>query len=202
MNTSSWFKVAAFAAVLGSTAIAPEAQANNCGSAATIAVKLYEKWGAKLKEFKCPVTKDCLDDAGKKERIFREMIAFWNENAGNSWAKIGPRRLEPNQKLEGTIQLAGERLFMTPGPTDADVIEVTINKEDGKAAAVATLSTLDENGRCATGDRAVFDDADKPQERKLKIKNARGKIVVLKIDAGNLTKKFEYRLRARFENGG
>ncbi len=175
----------------------PAVAQSKCTSAAKVTTAIWEKYGAELKKAGC---KKGGDKCSKMEAIVKEMVRFWNEQAGNGWATIGPRQVVFEGKLDGKIVAGGERIFVTTHPVvDADKITVEVKKEDGKAPATVSLSLVGDDNKCVEGDEVNFaGDAKKGATKKLSVSGARDRMVVIKVDAKD-GKAFDYELVVRKE---
>ncbi|MBB3184401.1 hypothetical protein FHR95_001962 [Halomonas fontilapidosi] len=93
------------------------ATAAPCDSAATVVSDLWSEHEDIVKQ----------TGPGDKAEIVDKMINRWNDLAGNSWAKIGPRMLEFGSTQKGTIRSKGTRVFVSPHPVYGE-IDLTIEK--------------------------------------------------------------------------
>jgi hypothetical protein len=171
---------------------------SKCTSGSKVSLAIWEKWGEEIKKHGCKSSEECLNNAGKREKLVKEMIKFWNEQSGNGWATIGPREILFEGKLDGKIVAGGERLFVTKYPLEeGDEITVEVKKEGGKAPATVSLSSLDADNKCVTGaDVSFAGDAANGTKKVLSIKGAKGRIVTIKVDADK-GKAFDYELVVR-----
>ena len=157
---------------------------SKCTSGSKVSLAIWEKWGEEIKKHGCKSSEECLNNAGKREKLVKEMIKFWNEQSGIGWATIGPREILFEGKLDGKIVAGGERLFVTKYPLEeGDEITVEVKKEGGKAPATVSLSSLDADAANGT-------------KKMLSIKGAKGRIVTIKVDADK-GKAFDYELVVR-----
>ena len=171
-----------------------EAQ-SKCTSGSKVSAAIWEKYGESLKKAGC---KKGGEKCAKMEQVVKEMISFWNQQVGNSWATIGPREIVFSGKLDGKVVAGGERLFLTKMPlVDADEVTVTVKKEGGKAPATVSISALGENNQCLVGDEVRFNATDKDGTTKtLKLTGARDRLISIKVDAEK-GKAFDYELNVR-----
>lgn len=153
-----------------------EARAD-CNTVGTVVTDIFAKWKS-------------LDKAAGK---IDEMIAFWNKMAGNSWAHIGPRRLDYATTLEGTVQSVGDRTFIAPYPgSKSYTLELT--KEDGKGTAEVTICTQDSAGK-KTAVRVFTIDKDDPNEKKwTQTIDGNDKVVYVVVNGKNVVRSVEYKL--------
>jgi hypothetical protein len=182
------------AASITAIALPSEAQ-SSCGSAATVAKAIWDKVGASVKAKGCKNVDECMAKKDKWEATVREAIAFWNEQAGGGWATIGPRPLLTDGSLnDGKVILGGERLFISRAPLEDDSLSISIVKEGGGGADV-TISTFD-GSNCVPSSKVSFEKNDKKGTNKsLKVTGAKGKLVVVKVNADNID-AFDYKFKA------
>ncbi|MBL8740033.1 MAG: hypothetical protein JNK04_03030, partial [Myxococcales bacterium] len=170
-------------ALAGALTTATPAHAQSaCTSGSKVTAAIWEKYGESLKKVGC--TKGG-DKCAKMEQVVKDMIAFWNQQVGGSWATIGPREIAFEGKLDGKILAGGERLFVTKLPvTDADEVTVTVKKEGGKAPAKVRISLIDESQKCIEGNEVKFADTDKDgTQRSMSLTGVRDRLVIIKVDA-------------------
>lgn len=118
------------------------------------------------------------------------------ERAGpGGWATIGPRPLLVDGSWnDGKVILGGERLFISRAPSEDDEIKISVTKEGGGGADVF-VSTYDGTD-CALSQKVSFEKNDKKGSVKtLKVKAAKGKIVIVKVNADGI-QAFDYKFRA------
>lgn len=172
------------AAVSTSMLAAPStANAGDCGSVASVTSDLWSKYGQLASN---------LPYADKVD----EMIKFWNQMAGNSWAHIGPRRLDYGTNLAGTVVGPTDRVFIAAAPTNKSSVEVKINKLDGKAKTSVTVCKVD-----AAGNKVKLWDftADNGNYTKTWTKTVSGmqdQILTVHLHGHSATNKFKYTVRA------
>lgn len=168
---------------------------SSCGSSAKVASAIWAKVGSSVKAKGCKNVTECMAKKDKWEETIKEAIAFWNEQAGGSWATIGPRPLLVDGAWnDGKVVLGGERLFISRAPSDDDEFTISVTKEAGGGADVF-LSTFDGTD-CALAQKVSFEKSDKKNTVKtLRVKGAKGKIVIVKVDADG-TQAFDYKFRA------
>lgn len=173
-----------------------------CRSAAQIAADLWKKWGDEALIAGCAVAAvegvpfgACLKAAQLYEKIAVASVRFWNTAAANSWATLGPRRIELGTPQSGTLVSTGGRLFLSSVPLDTDEVEVEVTREDGKAGAEVSICRFTGDGRGE--ELAVLGFAKKGEEKTLRttVRGLRGAILAVHLDAKSVVRKFEYRLR-------
>jgi uncharacterized protein (DUF736 family) len=151
------FLAAAGAALL---ACAPTAYAGSCESAAKVATDLWAKYDDKAKDLACkgataaqtavnPGTipqsarkyQACLEDVNKAEQIVRDLVSRWNQHVGNSWARLGPRPLEPGSTQTGTLRATGQRMFISAGPVNG-AVDLNLEKLKYRGRTEVTVCTF------------------------------------------------------------
>ncbi len=95
--------VMTFALTVGGGASAP----SSCNSGLKVLEAVWGRWSEQLKAKACKDSAECLGNTAKKEALVRDMVAFWNEQAGGSWATIGPRPLLAGGALNDGKVIAG-----------------------------------------------------------------------------------------------
>jgi hypothetical protein len=195
MISRSTLAAATIAFSLTGLAAAPAHAQSKCNSASKVTSAIWAKYDTELKKVGC---KKGGEKCSKMEAVVREMVSFWNQQAGNGWATIGPREILFEGKLSGRIVAGGERVFVTKLPlVDADTVTVEVEKEGGKAPAIVSISLVDEQGRCVEGNEVSFDGGSgRGNIKRLSISGARDRVVVIKVDAKQ-GKAFEYQLTVR-----
>lgn len=170
--------------------LAPPAEAQStCNSATKVLDAIWGRWGERIKSKGCKNSNECLSNTQKKEDLVKEMLAFWNEQAQNSWATIGPRALTEHN--DGKVLLGLARLFISQSVLDNDKYEIVVTKEGGGAAEIS-FSTYD-GKTCMWGKSVFFDKDDKPGTKKtMKVDDAKGLLGMVKVDAKG-TSAFDYR---------
>jgi hypothetical protein len=193
------------AAITGLTI--PEAHAGGCESGAKITADIWKEHDATLKALGCTVVtiasegsvppNVCLDAADKVAKVATQMIEFWNVAAGNSWAKIGPRRLDLGTKLNGTLVSTGGRMFITATPLDKDTLDLDLEKIDGKAKTEVTVCK-EYRGKMTTVWTFMIDNGNDNVGKKWTkhLTGVKGHNIVFNLDAKSVANTFKYELTA------
>ncbi len=186
--------LALFATVVPASA---QAQTSDCNSITRVGVAMWGKFGERIRAKACGGSATCLAIASKKEELFKELLAFWNSQAGSSWATIGPRQLMMGGSInDGKVVVGGSRLFFSTLPATADTVVVTLTKQSGGAAKVTVAGMAEGTTTCETGSSYTFEKGSSDgTTRTLTLNNAKGKFIYVKIDAANLD-AFDYRFTA------
>jgi len=185
-----------------------EAQAAPCGSStATVAADTWDKFGVYAIAAGCAVGtavaqmdfSQCYASGKTYSALVSSMVTWWNQMAGNSWAKIGPRALEVDGKiLSGTVVLGTERVFCTPGPVDTSDIKIRVTKDGGKAKTDVEICKMAKNGSSteefdytwAKGKDNIGDTESRT------VKSAKDKILCVRLNNKSTAKKFSYKISA------
>jgi hypothetical protein len=164
--------------------VAPNtAQAGDCGSVASVTSDLWDKYGALASNL--PYTQKV-----------DEMIKFWNSMAGNSWAKIGPRRLDFGKNLAGTVVGPTTRVFIAETPSDKNQVEVKIDKLDGKAKTSITVCKVDKTGRKTKLWDFTADNGSYTKTWTKTLSGVKDELITVNIAGHSATNKFQYTVRA------
>lgn len=193
----------------GGIAAAPiaDAHAGGCESGTKVASDIWGKYDGVIEKLGCAVVmvasegavppNACLDAAEKVAKVADEMIKFWNAAAQNSWAHIGPRRLDLGETLKGRLVSTGGRLFVSDRPLEDDEIELKIEKLDGKAKTEVTVCS-EFRGKISKPWTFTIDNGNENTGKvwKKTIKGMRGHILMVHLDAKSVTNTMQYTLRA------
>jgi len=119
--------IAAAVGLAGIAAASSPAVADPCRTPTQLVEGLWSEYERHAEDLGCD--DGCFDDVGRYESIIREIVQAWESGSGNSWATLGPRRLDVGDVQFGTV--VQTRKFVSPplnGP-----LEVEITKEGGRA---------------------------------------------------------------------
>jgi hypothetical protein len=125
------------------TAAPAAARADRCESAGSYAAKFkeaadkacsYGNWST------CNQRGELLAEAAY-------WTSWWNQMAGNTWAKIGPRQIDFGRTDQGNIVAPGKRLWVSFTPAAHGFVEVKISKKDGKAGLRVHLCAINDQGK-------------------------------------------------------
>lgn len=203
--------------------IPTHAQADDCESGAQMATAIWKNWGDEIKKGGCAtgvavsaaltggVTApaaaemylECYATVTAYEEVAKKAITKWNDLVGNTWASLGPRALEANTKLSGTLVSTGGRVFISPAPLPANVdeVELSLKKTGGKGKTSVTICKVSANGKASQlwsfTIEAGDDNDGKTWSRSLK--NLDGYVLSVHLDCKSVTKKLEYELTAKLK---
>ena len=184
-------------------------QTDKCKSAAQVFSDVYDKWGAVIIATGCVVgvtaasggvamaaTLNCIKNANKYAEALEKMVKFFNENAGSSRWKIGPRKMEWGSVQTGTVVSTFSRVFISAAPVDKDSITVKVKKVDGRAQADIIICKVDEKGNFVKLAQVEFAEGDNNVGQVITktVSGVKGHLVQVRIDADSAVKKFEYQL--------
>ncbi len=157
------------------------AHAGTCGSVTSVASDIWQKYGS-------------LAPALPYAKKVEEMIKFWNANVGNTWAFLGPRKLETDTTLKGSVIGQGDRVFIAPTPSNENSVTIKLDKIAGKAKTGVTVCSVSESGRAVK----IWDfTAEKGAYTKTWSKTINGvkdKVITIHFDGHSASKKFKYEL--------
>jgi hypothetical protein len=172
------------AAVPATMLVAPStAHAGNCGSVASVTSDIWTEYNSLASQL--PYV-DKID----------AMIKFWNSMSGNSWSKIGPRRLDYSSNLNGTVVGPTSRVFIAEIPSDKNSVEVKLDKLDGRAKTSITVCKVSKTGKVTKLWDFTASNGSYTKTWKKTISGVQDEIVTVNIVGHSATNKFKYRLRA------
>ena len=189
--------------VMAAASTAPVALADtgaSCGSAAKVSSDIFKELDKLLKTSICKSFVAC-SAAAEVAKLSSQLVSFWNQAANNSWATIGPRRLDANTFLTGRLVSTGGRLFVAPTPARSDSITVTIDELDGKGKTGVAICLTSKSGNTRKVKEMNFNldnDAKKNEHEKrtFTVTGAAGSILSVHLDGKSVGNTFQYKLRA------
>jgi hypothetical protein len=183
-----------------------DAKAGGCESGTKVASDIWREHDDVLKGLGCAVVaiasegmvppNACLDAADKAAKVAEQMTKYWNQAAGNSWAKIGPRRLDPGETHGGQLVSTGGRMFITAMPLDSDSAEISLKKLDGKAKTEVTVCK-EHRGKYTKLWTFEIDNGEKNKGDvwKKTFDGVKGHNIVVHLDAKSVANKFKYQVK-------
>lgn len=172
---------------LATVAVPTTAHAGTCGSVASVSSDLFKEYN------KIASSIPYSDKVDK-------MIKFWNSMAGNSWAKIGPRRLDYGKTHNGTVTGPTSRVFIAETPSNKKHADVTIKKLDGKAKTSITVCKVDSSGNQQKVWDFTVQNGNGTETFTRTVKGLEGKILTVHINGHSATNKFKYSVKAVKKN--
>jgi hypothetical protein len=182
----------------------------NCGSATKVINDLWEEYDEQAKVLGCTVAsivgehfgavievQKCLEAANKVDEMLQNMISFWNDSANDSWAKIGPRRLDFGERKKGTLVGTFERIFISPMPMVKDKVTVQVRKRDGKGKASVTVCKVDAKGRTHELWDTLFEPGKNNigREKTKTLTGVGGNFLQIHLDGKSVSREFAYSLK-------
>jgi len=163
-----------------------QAQTPQCSSAASAVAAMWNSYGVWSPDVTVQAYGVLATDAIRK----------WNQQAGSSWASIGPRNLSlKNRSSNGTILGQTNRTFVTV-PSRANTIKITIRKTDGRAKTGVTICTQSKNGTRRTVKSYTFNNSKQAASKVFTIPNAKGKVISVNMRNYSVGNKFKYTIKA------
>lgn len=189
--------VGSFATATATSAPA-RADDGSCATAASTGAKIWDKAG--------PLVKQALTTSGPVGATAAQ-VATWVERgiqlwnlivADDSWAKIGPRRLDFERSFdEGTLIGPTERLFLTGIPA-TNPTTVDFNKVDFDGEVSVTVCKVPEKGQPIHVTTFTVDKSTKVGNvRSVEIPDAKGHVIAVALHGKSLAKKLKYKVRAK-----
>ncbi|MCB9558477.1 MAG: hypothetical protein H6707_20340 [Deltaproteobacteria bacterium] len=196
---SKFLMVAVVAGALGFAL--PARAETECGTHTyKVASDIYQQLDKVLKSAGCASMPQCATVA-KVNTVVKNMVKFWNWAAQNSWAKIGPRRLDFNTALTGRIVSTGGRLFVSAHPAIKDTVKITIQEIDGKGKTGVAICKTARGGKVIKVANVMFNPNDKAKgnkrERKeVLVNGARSHVISVHFDGKSVGNTLQYTLHA------
>lgn len=200
-SSGRWFpQVVAASVSVGILLTSPlaSAETGSCATAASTGAKVWDKAG--------PLVRSALTTSGPVGATAAQIttwvdrgIQLWNLIAGDeSWAKIGPRRLDFEKSFdEGTLIGPTERLFLTGIPA-TNPTTVDFNKVDFDGEVSVTVCKVPEKGQPVHVATFTVDKNTKVGNvRSIEIPDAKGNVIAVALHGKSLGKKLQYKVRAK-----
>ncbi|MCV6628398.1 MAG: hypothetical protein OIF50_00910 [Flavobacteriaceae bacterium] len=161
-------------------------QAQNCNQGAKLAKATWAKWGP----WKPNITLNPWKTAT------RSLKRGWNAIASNGSATIGPRYLELDGGYEtGSIAGQTKRTFVT-APSFNNVVNLTINKHDGRARTAVVICVQGRNGVTTEKKSYIFPKENNGIDKTFRLTGVKGKIIIVAVKNLSVANKFKYRIKA------
>lgn len=179
-----------------------------CTTPSRVLTDIWEEWDEELMRLGCTAAAaasgnpelavKCLEEAGKLNEALDRMVQSWNRNAGNSWARLGPRRLDLDRDLQGRLLGPGDRSFITAHPMDEDKATIRVQERNGRGKTEVTVCAHSPDGGSTNLASMDFNE-DKRAKRKVEfesktVSGLKGKILSVIFDGQSATNKFAYTL--------
>jgi hypothetical protein len=179
-------------------------------SAAKVFSEIWDKWDDIAAKAGCALASvaaknpalyvDCVEKVGKLDDLAKQMVSFWNQQAGNGWATLGPRRLDLGTDLDGKLVSIGDRMFITPAPLDSDKVSLKFRERDGKSHTSLTVSRVAPNGAVTKLYSKDFNDTtsekkDDDEHVTVPLSGVRGYLLWVLLNSKSATNSLSYTLR-------
>lgn len=145
------------------------------------------------------VNEECLEWAtGNWSSLGSQMVSFWNQQANNSWATVGPRRLDLDMSPQsGTVIGTTGRMFVSSIPMSQPRVRLRLEEQSGRGKARAVVCRVDADGNTfQIGDFTFNDDRDAKRDRDEAwtplITGVRDHFVTVHIDGKSVANRFGY----------
>jgi len=186
-----------FAAALAASPVLADDD-GSCTTAANTGAKVWKVAG--------PVVKNSLSSSGPAGATAAQVAGFvekgiklWNNIAGDdTWAKIGPRRLDFDKSFEeGTLVGSTERLFLSSIPA-TNPVTVDIHKLDFDGEVKVVVCKIPEKGKAVHVKTFTIDkDTPNGKVKSIDIDDAKGNVIAVAFHGKSVAKKLKYKVRAK-----
>ena len=175
-----------------------DANGGSCTTVANVTSTVWKHAG--------PTVKQALNTSGpygataaKALQLIDEGIKIWNKIVGDqTWAKVGPRRMDFDRWNQGTLIGPTERMFVSSIPA-VNPVTVDVNKLDNDGEVKVVVCKVPERGKAEAVSTFTIDKSTKKgQVRSIEIGNAKGHVISVVLHGKSLAKSLKYKVRARF----
>lgn len=133
--------------------------------------------------------------------VTTKLIQFWNANANNSWATIGPRQLKLNKNLTGNLVGTGGRLFVSFPVFNKNSIKVTIDETGGRGKTSVVVCKVNQNKQHTKVATKWFNDTNQRknktnEHREVIVNGVKNHIITVHLDGKSVGNTFKYKVRA------
>jgi hypothetical protein len=169
----------------------------SCATVADVGSKVWKHAG--------PVVKNAVSSAGpwgataaKAIQFIEKGIKIWNDIAGDqSWAKIGPRRMDFGSWNTGTLIGPTERMFVSAIPA-VNPVTVDFHKLDHDGKVKVVVCKIPEKGGPKVVKSFTVDNKTKVGKVKsIDIDDAKGNIITVVLHGKSVAKKLQYKVRTK-----
>lgn len=182
------------------------ATAQGCQSAPSVVSDLNRQIGKELVKLGCGVYNpnnfsECVQTADKYRRLVAAMTTYWNRRS-NSWATIGPRRLDFGQFESGRIVSTGGRMYISCVPSNKNSMTVEIQEIDGKGKTSYAICKVDSKGNYRNLKTGWFNEnskgkSNKKQKRTHTITGVKGHLITIHFDGKSVGNTFQYKIKVK-----
>lgn len=161
--------------------------------------------GSKVWKVAGPMVKGALTSAGPFGATAAEAAGFiekgiklWNQIAGDdTWAKIGPRRLDFDKWEEGTLVGATERLFVSSFPA-TNPVTIDFHKLDNEGEVKVVMCKVPEQGKAVHVKTFTVDkDTKVGLVHSVDVQGGKGHIITVALHGKSVAKSLNYKVRAK-----
>lgn len=161
--------------------------------------------GSKVWKVAGPMVKGALSSSGpfgataaQAAGFIEKGIKLWNEIAGDdTWAKIGPRRLDFDKWEEGTIIGSTERLFVSSFPA-TNPVTIDFHKLDNDGEVKVVMCKVPEQGKAVEIKTFTVDkDTKVGLVKSIDVTGAKGHIITVALHGKSVAKSLNYKVRAK-----
>jgi hypothetical protein len=218
MKCTSLFLLLTLALTVTPFVLPQPASAQSCSGATTVTSDIWAHFAEVTTDLGCTLLREYADEGGAPYRVARsarpncwaadvhsailqEMITYWNYRVDNSWATIGPRRIDLDEHETGRLVSTGGRTFLSPSPLAQRRVTITIDELDGRARTGIAICKIDEHNERTLVRTVWFNDTraqkrNRSERRVVQVRGARDRLLMVHMDAKSVTNTFRYRLRA------
>lgn len=186
------------AAVCVAAVLAPRAAyADSCTTVANTSAKVWDKTPG--------IVKQAIASSGpfgatviKAIKLIDEGVKIWNKLAkDDSWARIGPRRMDFDAWHTGTLIGPTERMFISGIPA-VNPVKIDFHKLDHDGKVHVVVCKVPEKGKATVVNSFTVEaGAKKGLVKSITIDHAKGKIITVVLHGKSVAKKLEYKVRAK-----
>lgn len=191
--------------------------AQSCSGATTVTSDIWAHFAEVTTDMGCTILREYAVEGGAPYRaartlnpscwaadvhavVLQEMIGYWNYRVENSWATVGPRRIDLGTSETGRLVSTGGRTFLSPSPLAQRRVTVTIDELGGKARTGIAICKVDENDERTLVRTVWFNEThaqkrNRSERRVVQVRGAREKLLMVHMDAKSATNTFQYSIR-------
>jgi hypothetical protein len=176
---------------------ATSAAADSCTTVANTSSKVWNKTPGVVKQA-IAATGPFGATAIKAVKLIEEGVKIWNKLAkDDSWAKIGPRRLDFDKWHDGTLIGPTERMFISGIPA-VNPVQIDFHKLDHDGEVKVVVCKVPEKGKAEVlKSFTVEPKAKKGEIKSFRVDDAKGKIITVVLHGKSVAKKLEYKVRVK-----
>lgn len=174
----------------------PAHAGDSCTTAANVSSKVWQETP--------PAVKTAIASAGpwgatamKTLKFLDDGIKIWNKIAGDSWAKVGKRRLDFDGWSKGTLIGSTERMFVSPIPA-VNPVKIDFHKTDHGGKVKVVICKIPKKGKPkVVKSFFVEPDATPGLIKSVQIDDAKGHVISVVLHGKSFSNKLGYKFRAK-----